>query len=180
MISGLSLVDLEGWHSEEIEKSAEVILSVIDKLKKGEEISLLDFAPEYKDVLKDKTYGLWAPPGDAEEISSRPVSNLASMLDKGKLVPSVLLVPLNLCRSKAEFIERYGLVPEKGGPSYDVFLQEIREGRILPILIEHPAHYRADFYQEILKECERGELQQLPPRAPYQQQFLSYLTAHAS
>jgi hypothetical protein len=156
-------VDLEGWYSEEIEKSAEVILSVIDKLKKGEEISLLDFAPEYKDVLKDKTYGLWVPPGDAEEISSRPVSNLASMLDKGKPVPSVLLVPLNLCRSKAEFIERYGLVPEKGGLSYDVFLQEIREGRILPILLGDPTRYKAIFYQEILKACEQGEIQQLPP-----------------
>jgi hypothetical protein len=175
-------VDLEGWHSEEIEKSAEVILSVIDKLKKGEEISLLDFAPEYKDVLKDKTYGLWAPPGNAEEISSRPVSNLASMLDKGKPVPSVLLVPLNLCRSKAEFIERYGLVPDKGGPSYDVFLQEIREGRILPILIEHPDHYRADFYQEIVKACEQGEIQQLPPYLParvsfFMEKFSLYVSA---
>ena len=57
----------------------------------------------------------------------------------------------------------YGLVPEKGGPSYDVFLQEIRKGRILPILIELPAHYRADFYQDILKACKHGETQQPPP-----------------
>ena len=61
MISGLSLVNLEEWSNEEYEKSTDVILSVIDKLKKEEEISLLDFAPEYKNILRDETYGPWFP-----------------------------------------------------------------------------------------------------------------------
>ncbi|MCC6005540.1 MAG: hypothetical protein LM590_14480, partial [Thermofilum sp.] len=65
---------------------------------------------------------------------------LASMLDKGNPVPSVLLIPLDARRSKAEFIECYGLVP-----SYGIFLQEIREGRILPYITEKPTHYKADF-----------------------------------
>ena len=163
MICGFSLVNLEGWHNEEIEKSDEVILSVIDKLKKEEEISLLDFAPEFKKILRDKTYGLWSPPGSIRNFLLSPKLNLANMLNKEKPVPSILIVPINVHRSKAEFIKGYGLVPEKGGLSYDTFLQEIREGRILPIIIEIPAHYRADFYQDIVKACEQGEIQQLTP-----------------
>jgi|GEM_PF-7123501 hypothetical protein len=70
------------------------------------------------------------------------------MLDKGNPVPSVLLIPLDARRSKAEFIECYGLAP-----SYGIFLQEIREGRTLPYITEKPTHYKADFYQEILKRA---------------------------
>jgi hypothetical protein len=166
MIGWLSLVNLEEWSNEELEKGAEIFLSLFHKVKEGEEISFLDFAPEFKKILRDKTYGLWRPPGNIQVMLRRPVANLASMLDKGKPVPSVLLVPLDSRRSKAEFIEYYGLVPEKGGSSYDVFIQEIRKDRILPILIELPAHYRADFYQEILRACEQGEIQQPPPFLP--------------
>jgi len=159
-------VDLKEWDNDEAERGVEAVNSLLEKVGKGEKISFLDFAPEFKKILRDKTYGLWRPPGNIQIMLRRPVANLASMLDKGKPVPSVLLVPLDSRRSKAEFIEYYGLVPEKGGHSYDVFLQEIREGRILPILIERPAHYRADFYQEILRACEQGEIQQPPPFLP--------------
>jgi hypothetical protein len=92
------------------------------------------------------------------------------MLDRGMPVPSVLLVPLILCRSKAEFMAYYGLVPEKGGPSYDIFLQEIREGRVLPVITEASTHYKGDLYQEILKACKEG-IQQLPPFLPYRIPF---------
>jgi hypothetical protein len=166
MISGLSLVDLEEWENDEEKRGAEAVNSLLEKLEKGEKISFLDFAPEYKNILRDKTYGPWFPTGDPQFISFSPLSNLANVLDKGKPVPSVILVPLDICRSKATFKVVYGLVPDKGGLSYDTFLQEIREGRILPILISDPTLYKADFYQEILRACEQGEIQQPPPFLP--------------
>lgn len=160
------MVNLEEWDEDELERGTEAVNSLLEKVGKGEKISFLDFAPEFKKILRDKTYGMWRPPGDIQVMLRRHVANLASMLDKGKPVPSVLLVPLEARRSKADFIEYYGLVPEKGGLSYDVFLQEIREGRILPILTENPTQYRADLYQEILRACEQGEIQQPPPFLP--------------
>jgi hypothetical protein len=119
------MVDLEEWKNEDLKRSYEVIFSLLDRVKRGEKISLLDLAPEYRGILRERTYGLWIPPGSVQEMLQRPLTNLASMLDRGMPVPSVLLVPLNLCRSKAEFMANYGLVPEMGGPSYDIFLQEI-------------------------------------------------------
>jgi hypothetical protein len=156
-------VDLEEWFKEEDEKASEVVSLLLGRVGRGEKISLLDFVPEYENILRDKTYGLWIPPGSIQIMLQRPVTNLANMLDKGKPVPSILLVPLNACRSKAEFMTVYGLAPDKGGPPYETFLQEIREGRILPIITENPTHYKADFYQEIFKACEEGEIKQLPP-----------------
>ncbi|RSN73471.1 hypothetical protein [Candidatus Methanodesulfokora washburnensis] len=156
------MVNLEEWDKEEMKRTEEVISSLIDRVERGEEISLLDLAPEYREILREGTYGLWVPPGGIQKMLQRPLLNLASMLDRGMPVPSVLLVPLNLYRSKAGFIGEYGLVPEIGGPSYDIFLQEIREGRILPVITQAPTHYKGDFYQEILKACEEG-IQQLPP-----------------
>jgi hypothetical protein len=155
------MADLEEWRNEEVKRCKEAVYPLLDR--KIEEISLLDFAPEYREILRERTYGLWIPPSSIQEMLRRPLSNLASMLDRGLPVPSVLLVPLNLCRSKAEFIANYGLVPEMGGPSYDIFLQEIREGRILPFIMGSPTRYKGDFYQEILKACKEGEIQQLPP-----------------
>jgi hypothetical protein len=160
------MVDLKEWDNEERKRNEEVFYSLLDRLKRGEKISLLDFAPEYREILRGRTYGLWIPPGDIQTMVQKPLTNLASMLDRGMPVPSVLLVPLNLCRSKAEFIVCYGLVPERGGPSYDIFLQEIREGRILPFITEAPTRYKGDFYQEILKACKEGEIQ-LPPFLVY-------------
>jgi hypothetical protein len=160
-------VNLEEWKNEELKRSREIICSLRDRTKRGEKISLLDFVPEYEKILRDKTYGLWRPPGDIQTMLQRPVANLASLLDRGMPVPSILLVPLNVHRSKAEFIECYGLVPEKGGPFYDVFIQEIREGRILPILTAIPTYYKGGFYQEILKACEEGEIKHLPPFSSY-------------
>jgi hypothetical protein len=157
------MVDLEEWDKEEMKRTEEVIYSLLDRVKRGEKISLLDLTPEYREILRERTYGLWIPPGDIRLMLRRPIFNLASMLDRGMPVPSVLLVPLNVCRSKAEFIGEYGLVPERGGPSYDIFLQEIREGRILPVIVRIPTYYKGDFYQEILKACKDGEIQQLPP-----------------
>jgi hypothetical protein len=156
-------MDLKEWRNEEWKRTKEIVFSLLDRVERGEKISLPDFAPEYREILRERTYGLWLPPGDIQTMLLRPLSNLASMLDRGMPVPSVLLVPLSLCRSKAEFIAHYGLVPEMGGPSYDIFLQEIREGRILPVIITSPTRYKGDFYQEILKACKEGEIQQLPP-----------------
>jgi hypothetical protein len=156
------MVNLEEWENEESKRTEEVVFSSIDRVERGEEISLPDFTPEYREILGERTYGLWYPPGDIQTMFRRPKTNLASVLDKRMPVPSVLLVPLNVCRSKAEFIAHYGLVPERGGPSYDVFLQEIREGRILPFITGIPTYYRGNFYREILKACEEG-VQQLPP-----------------
>jgi hypothetical protein len=161
------MVDLEEWENEELKRSHEVISSLLDRVEGGEKISLLDLAPEYREILRERTYGLWEPPGDIRLMLRRPIFNLASMLDRGMPVPSVLLVPLNVCKSKAEFMARYGLVPEMGGPSYDIFLREIREGRILPVIMGPPTHYKGDFYQEILKACKEGEIQQFPPFLVY-------------
>ncbi|MGY0287591.1 MAG: hypothetical protein ACUX7D_02310 [Candidatus Methanodesulfokora washburnensis] len=160
------MVDLEEWENEDLKRSYELVCSLLDRVERGEEVSLLDFAPEYREILRGRTYDLWIPPGSIRTMLLRPLTNLASMLDKGMPVPSVLLVPLNLLRSKAEFIAYYGLVPERGGPSYDIFLQEIREGRILPFAMGSFTYYKGDFYQEILKACEEGEIQQLPPSLP--------------
>jgi hypothetical protein len=155
------MVDLEECDKEEMKRVDEVVYPLLDRVKRGEKISLLDLAPEYREILRERTYGLWTPPGDIQTMLQRPSANLASMLDKGMPVPSILLTPLFVCESKAEFMARYGLVPEMGGPSYDIFLQEIREGRILPFITSAPSHYKGDFYQEILKACEEG-IQQLP------------------
>ncbi|MCC5997661.1 MAG: hypothetical protein LM573_01145 [Thermofilum sp.] len=163
MICGLVLVGLEKWSNEEAERSKEVVISMFKKVVGGEKISLLDFAPEYKSILRDKTYGLWRPPGDIKTMLQKPIANLASMLDKRMPVPSILLVLINIHRNKPEFMTAYGLVPEKGGLSYENFLQEIREGRILPILTGDIILYKADFYQDIVKVCEEGEIQQPPP-----------------
>jgi hypothetical protein len=160
------MVDLEEWKNEELKRSREIVRSLLDRVKRREKISLLDFTPEYKDILEKRTYGLWVPPGDIQTMLQRPLSNLASMLDKGMPVPSILLVPLNVCRTKEEFKTVYGLVPEMGGPSYDIFLQEIRKGRILPVLTAVPTYYKGDFYQEILKACEEG-IKQFPPFPSY-------------
>jgi hypothetical protein len=156
------MVDLEEWDNEEMKRTREVVFALLDRVKRKEKISLLDFTPEYRKILGEKTYGLWLPPGSIQEMVLRPLTNLASMLDRGMPVPSVLLVPLILCRSEREFKARYGLVREIGGPTYDVFLQEIREGRVLPVLMGSPIYYKGDLYQEILKACEEG-IQQLPP-----------------
>jgi len=164
---GFVMVDLEEWENEEQKRSDEVFYSLLDRVIKGEKISLLDLAPEYREILRERTYGLWVPPGDIQTMLQRPKTNLASMLDRGMPVPSVLLVPLNLCRTKEEFIVEYGLVPEVGGPSYGIFLQEIREGRILPFIVGPATYYKGDFYQEILKACKEGEIQQLPPFLQY-------------
>jgi hypothetical protein len=161
------MVDLEEWRNEDLKKSREVISSLVDRVKRGEKISLLDFTPECREILREKAYGLWIPPGNVQTMLLRPLTNLASMLDRGMPVPSVLLVPLILCRSKAEFMAYYGLVPEMGGPSYDIFLQEIREGRILPFITTSPIHYKGGLYQEILKACKEGEIQQPPLFLPY-------------
>jgi hypothetical protein len=155
-------MDLKEWENEEMKRTREVVFSLLDRVKRGEKISLLDLAPEYREILRERTYGLWRPPGDIQEMLQGSLKNLASMLDRGMPVPSVLLTSLNLLRSKAEFMAYYGLVPEMGGPSYDIFLQEIREGRILPVLMGSPTRYKGDFYQEILKACKEGEIQQLP------------------
>jgi hypothetical protein len=160
-------VDLEKWFKEEIERAGEVVFPLLGRVEREKGISLLDFVPEYREILRDKTYGLWIPPGDIQTMLQRPLSNLASMLDRGMPVPSILLVPLNVHRSKEEFMTAYGLVKDKGGPSYDTFLQEIREGRILPILTAIPTYYKGGFYQEILKACEEGEIKQLPPFPSY-------------
>jgi hypothetical protein len=157
------MVDLEEWENEDRKRCREVVCSLLDRVEREEKISLLDLAPEYREILRERTYGLWLPPGDIQEMLQRPLTNLASMLDRGMPVPSILLAPLNLCRSKEEFKAMYGLVPEMGGPSYDIFLQEIREGRILPVPMGSPTYYKGDLYQEILKACEEGEIQQLPP-----------------
>jgi|GEM_PF-2231360 len=159
------MVDLKEWDNEEEKRMEEVDYPLLDRVKRREEISLLDFTPEYREILRGRTYGLWIPPGNVQAMLLKPLSNLASMLNKRVPVPSVLLVPLNVCRSKAEFIAEYGLVPDIG-PSYDIFLQEIREGRILPFIMGSPTRYKGDFYQEILKACEEG-VQQLPPFLPY-------------
>jgi hypothetical protein len=161
------MVDLEEWENEYQKRSDEVISSLLDRVKRGEKISLLDFTPEYREILREKAYGLWIPPGNVQTMLLRPLTNLASMLDRGMPVPSVLLVPLDLYRSKVEFMGGYGLVPEMGGPSYDIFLQEIREGRVLPFTVGPPTYYKGDFYQEILKACKKGEIQQLPPHLVY-------------
>lgn len=142
---------LEKWSNEEAERSKEVVISMFKKVVGGEKISLLDFAPEYKSILRDKTYGLWRPPGDIKTMLQKPIANLASMLDKRMPVPSILLVPINIHRNKPEFMTAYGLVPEKGGLSYENFLQEIREGRILSILTGDIILYKADFYQDIAR-----------------------------
>jgi hypothetical protein len=34
-----------------------------DRLGRGEKISLLDFAPEYEEILRERKYGLWLPSG---------------------------------------------------------------------------------------------------------------------
>jgi hypothetical protein len=104
MISGLSLVDLEKWKNEELEKTTDVIRSVIDKLENEKEIPLLDFAPEFKNILRDKTYGPWSPPGDIQIMLWSPTLNLANVLDKEKPVPSILIVPIN--PSRREFHQR--------------------------------------------------------------------------
>lgn len=69
------MVDLEEWSNEELEKRVDVVLSLFHKVKKGEKISLLDFAPEYREILRDKTYGPWFPTGDSQFISFSPLSN---------------------------------------------------------------------------------------------------------
>ena len=58
------MVNLEEWSNEELEKRVDVVLSLFHKVKKGEKISLLDFAPEYREILRDKTYGSWFPTGE--------------------------------------------------------------------------------------------------------------------
>ncbi|RSN77417.1 MAG: hypothetical protein DSO07_10095 [Thermoproteota archaeon] len=162
------MVDLKEWKNEELKRSHEIVCSLLDRVKRGEKISLLDFTPEYREILRERTYGLWMPPGSIQTMLWRPLGNLANMLDRGMPVPSILLTPLDSWhKSKAEFMAYYGLVPERGGPSYDIFLQEIREGRILPVITGIPTYYKGDFYQEILKACKEGKIQQLPPSLSY-------------
>ena len=161
------MVDLEEWGNEDGKRTKEVVFSLLDRVERGEKTSLLDLTPEHRKILRERTYGLWMPPGDIQTMVLKPLSNLASMLDRGMPVPSILLAPLAPLKSKAEFISEYGLVPERGGPSYDIFLQEIREGRILPVLTGSPIRYKGDLYQEILKACKEGEIQQLPPLLSY-------------
>jgi len=139
------------------EQEEEILFSIEEKRRRGERISLLDFVPEHRKILSNTTYGLWIPPGSIETMLKRPVRNLANMLDRGMPVPSVLLVPLFSLRDKREFIYSYGLVPERGGISYNSFLQAVRDGRIIPFLVENPAFYKADFYKEIFKACEESE-----------------------
>jgi len=107
------LVDLEEWDNDEAERGVEAVNSLLEKVGKGEKISFLDFAPEFKKILRDKTYGLWRPPGNIQVILWRPVANLAGMLDKGKPVPSVLLVPLDSRRSKRNLLSITGLCQRK-------------------------------------------------------------------
>jgi len=79
------LVDLEEWMNEEVKRLEENVYPLLGRVKKRREISLLDFAPEFKKILRENTYGLWLPPGSIKAISQMPLSNLASMLDKGIL-----------------------------------------------------------------------------------------------
>lgn len=56
------MADLEEWLNGEVKRFKEDFSSH-DRLGRGEKISLLDFAPEYEEILRERKYGLWLPSG---------------------------------------------------------------------------------------------------------------------
>jgi len=165
-----SMIDIEQWEKDASNENKEAIEHIIKTIDKGSAPSLLDLAPQFKDALKDDTYGWWRPPNEIDDLKN-PARRLITALTS-VFSPEAILIPLYYrISSKGQFAKLYGL-NEQYGIVYEDFLDLVKVGRIRIIIPSLPSSYTSDFYQEIFQkciECEQGAYR--PPQ--YQARFLT-------
>lgn len=144
------MLDLVKWKSDDRNDADQLKSALISKSEKKQSISILDLVPTLKEILKGKTYALWLPPGssDVAQVVHR-VANIGTVLMTNPS-PQVIIVPLNVFRSRHSFKSCYGLI---NGFTYEMFLEAIKVGRICPVLCESPEYYTSGFYQDIFNAC---------------------------
>jgi len=143
------MIDVDEWDRDWNAELNSLVEDVYFRFEQGEIISLHDLSPDLKNLLKDKTYGVWRYPKNIDILSNHPVTNLATILTT-EPSPEVILAYLSPIESLSKFKETYGL---GGNLSYNHFLDLIRSGRICLILNTWPKNYRQDFFQDIFKAC---------------------------
>jgi len=157
------MIDIKQWEKDASSENKDINEYIFKMIIDGSTPSLLDPVPQFNDVLKDCTYGWWAPSSDVDDIKNparRLITALTSIFSQ-----EVLLVPLYYhISSKDEFAALYGL-NEDYGITYEDFLDLVKIGRIHIFILSNPSSYASSFWQEIFKnciECEQGSY--LPPQ----------------
>lgn len=154
---------------EEIDKdyqswTREVVLRNLEEFEKRKQIDLLDFVPEnFRKKIQDKPYGSWMPPGSPNTAKVPNIKNLAAFL-ASPLKPEPIMVNLMPYPDEARSRYAYGLA-EKSGINFERFKELVGEGELLITLASKPAGYKAHFYQDIFKACEKQDY--LPPFQTY-------------
>ena len=64
------MIDIDQWEKDASTENKEAIEHIIKTIDKGSAPSLLDLAPQFKDALKDDTYGWWSPPNEIDDLKN--------------------------------------------------------------------------------------------------------------
>jgi hypothetical protein len=157
------MIDITQWELENSKENSEANKAIFETINRGSTLSLLDLAPQFRDILEDHTYGWWSPPNETDDLKN-PARRLITTLTTA-FSPEVVLVPLVYhIRNKGEFVKSYGLT-EEYGILFEDFLDLVKLGRIRLFIPSKPSSYTSSFYQEIFRkcrECEQGSY--LPPQ----------------
>ena len=146
-------MDFEEWADSDRRKGEECIAKTLDKLAKGKKIDILgDLIPELNH-LKGKSYAGLHPSTKIDVCEKAPGNNLGFLLGSG--LYEKVIVPLDVSSNKKDFEIAYGLSENRGCYlNFEQFLRLIKDEKLIIALSSSPADYRAEFYQDIFRQCD--------------------------